>query len=206
MEPAAAAPLATNLSMPVELPALPYLSGSLQPHLSAQTLELHHGRHHRAYVDAVNAGILGTEWEDASLEEIVRQAQGKLFDAAAQAWNHGFYWQCLRPRGGGEPQGRLGELVKRQFGDVQRLREEFNRTALGLFGSGWVWLVQHPGGQLGIQATRNAGTPLTGESTPLLCCDAWEHAYYTDYQNDRARYLDAFWQMVNWEFAESQLR
>lgn len=143
MEPAAAAPLATNLSMPVELPALPYLSGSLQPHLSAQTLELHHGRHHRAYVDAVNAGILGTEWEDASLEEIVRQAQGKLFDAAAQAWNHGFYWQCLRPRGGGEPQGRLGELVKRQFGDVQRLREEFNRTALGLFGSGWVWLGQH---------------------------------------------------------------
>lgn len=206
MEPAAAAPLATNLSMPVELPALPYLSGSLQPHLSAQTPELHHGRHHRAYVDAVNAGILGTEWEDASLEEIVRQAQGKLFDAAAQAWNHGFYWQCLRPRGGGEPQGRLGELVKRQFGDVQRLREEFNRTALGLFGSGWVWLVQHPGGQLGIQATRNAGTPLTGESTPLLCCDVWEHAYYTDYQNDRARYLDAFWQMVNWEFAESQLR
>ncbi len=206
MEPAAAAPLATNLSMPVELPALPYLSGSLQPHLSAQTLELHHGRHHRAYVDAVNAGILGTEWEDASLEEIVRQAQGKLFDAAAQAWNHGFYWQCLRPRGGGEPQGRLGELVKRQFGDVQRLREEFNRTALGLFGSGWVWLVQHPGGQLGIQATRNAGTPLTGESAPLLCCDVWEHAYYTDYQNDRARYLDAFWQMVNWEFAGSQLR
>ncbi|EED38637.1 superoxide dismutase [Stenotrophomonas sp. SKA14] len=206
MEPAAAAPLATNLSMPVELPALPYLPGSLQPHLSAQTLELHHGRHHRAYVDAVNAGILGTEWEDASLEEIVRHAQGKLFDAADQAWNHGFYWQCLRPRGGGEPQGRLAELVKRQFGDAQRLREEFNRTALGLFGSGWVWLVQHPGGQLGIQATRNAGTPLTGDSTPLLCCDVWEHAYYTDYQNDRARYLDAFWQMVNWEFAESQLR
>jgi Fe-Mn family superoxide dismutase len=192
--------------MPVELPALPYLSGSLQPHLSAQTMELHHGRHHRAYVDAVNAGTLGTEWEEASLEEIVRHAQGTLFDAAAQAWNHGFYWQCLRPRGGGEPQGRLGELVKRQFGDAQRLREEFNRAALGLFGSGWVWLVQHPGGQLGIQATRNAGTPLTGDSTPLLCCDVWEHAYYTDYQNDRARYLDAFWQMVNWEFAESQLR
>lgn len=192
--------------MPVELPALPYLPSSLQPHLSAQTVELHHGRHHRAYVDAVNAAIVGTEWEDATLEDIVRHAQGALFDAAAQAWNHGFYWQCLRPRGGGEPQGRLGELVKRQFGDDQRLREEFNRTALGLFGSGWVWLVQHPGGQLGLQATRNAGTPLTGDSTPLLCCDVWEHAYYTDYQNDRARYLEAFWQLVNWEFAESQLR
>ena len=192
--------------MPVELPALPYLSGSLQPHLSSQTVELHHGRHHRAYVDAVNAGILGTEWEEASLEEIVRHAQGTLFDAAAQAWNHSFYWQCLRPRGGGEPQGRLGELVKRQFGDVQRLREEFNRTALGLFGSGWVWLVQRPDGTPGIVATRGAATPLTGPDLPLLACDVWEHAYYLDRQNARADYLEAFWKVVDWEAAGKRLR
>ncbi|WMJ68598.1 superoxide dismutase [Stenotrophomonas sp. 24(2023)] len=192
--------------MPVELPALPYAPSALLPHLSPQVLELHHGRHHRAYVDAVNAAITGTEWDDAPLEDIVRHAQGALFDAAAQAWNHAFYWKCLRPRGGGEPQGRLAELVKRQFGDAAQLREAFNKAALGLFGSGWAWLVQHPSGQLGIQVTRNAGTPLTGDSTPLLVCDLWEHAYYTDYQNERARYLDGFWKLVNWEFAESQLR
>ena len=148
---------------------------------------------------------LGTEWEEASLEEIVRHAQGTLFDARP-GLEPRLLLAVPAPARRRRAAGRLGELVKRQFGDAQRLREEFNRTALGLFGSGWVWLVQHPGGQLGIQATRNAGTPLTGESTPLLCCDVWEHAYYTDYQNDRARYLDAFWQMVNWEFAESQLR
>jgi Fe-Mn family superoxide dismutase len=192
--------------MPLELPRLPYDRTALQPHLSATTLDLHHGRHHRAYVDAVNARIEGTELAELPLEEIVRQSQGSLFDAAAQAWNHAFYWQCLHPRGGGEPQGRLGELVGRHFGDARRLREEFDRVALGVVGAGWVWLVQHPNGALAIQATRNAGTPLTGQSTPLLACDVWEHAYYTDYQNARGRYLDAFWKIVNWDFVATQLR
>ncbi|MFG3447582.1 MULTISPECIES: superoxide dismutase [unclassified Stenotrophomonas] len=192
--------------MPLELPRLPYDRTALQPHLSATTLDLHHGRHHRAYVDAVNARIEGTELAELPLEEIVRQSQGSLFDAAAQAWNHAFYWQCLHPRGGGEPQGRLGELVGRHFGDARRLREEFDRVALGVVGAGWVWLVQHPNGALAIQATRNAGTPLTGQSTPLLACDVWEHAYYTDYQNERGRYLDAFWKIVNWDFVATQLR
>lgn len=192
--------------MPLELPRLPYDRTALQPHLSATTLDLHHGRHHRAYVDAVNARIEGTELAELPLEEIVRQSQGSLFDAAAQAWNHAFYWQCLHPRGGGEPQGRLGELVGRHFGDAKRLREEFDRVALGVVGAGWVWLVQHPNGALAIQATRNAGTPLTGQSTPLLACDVWEHAYYTDYQNERGRYLDAFWKIVNWDFVATQLR
>lgn len=192
--------------MPLELPRLPYDRTALQPHLSATALDLHHGRHHRAYVDAVNARIEGTELAELPLEEIVRQSQGSLFDAAAQAWNHAFYWHCLHPRGGGEPQGRLGELVGRHFGDARRLREEFDRVALGVVGAGWVWLVQHPNGALAIQATRNAGTPLTGQSTPLLACDVWEHAYYTDYQNERGRYLDAFWKIVNWDFVATQLR
>jgi Fe-Mn family superoxide dismutase len=192
--------------MPLELPRLPYDRTALQPHLSATTLDLHHGQHHRGYVEAVNARIEATELAELPLEEIVRQSQGSLFDAAAQAWNHAFYWQCLHPRGGGEPQGRLGELISRHFGDAKRLREEFDRVALGVFGAGWVWLVQHPNGALAVQATRNAGTPLTGQSTALLACDVWEHAYYTDYQNERGRYLDAFWKIVNWDFVATQLR
>ncbi|MNK10282.1 Superoxide dismutase [Fe] [compost metagenome] len=192
--------------MPLELPRLPYDRTALQPHLSAETLDLHHGRHHRGYIEAVNARIEGTELAELPLEDIVRQSQGSLFDAAAQAWNHAFYFQCLHPRGGGDPKDRLAELVTRHFGDVRRLREEFDRSALGLFGSGWVWLVQHPTGALAIQITRNAGTPLTGQSTPLLACDVWEHAYYTDYQNERARYLEAFWKLVNWDFVAAQLR
>jgi len=192
--------------MPLELPRLPYDRTALQPHLSAETLDLHHGRHHRGYIEAVNGRIEGTELAELPLEDIVRQSQGSLFDAAAQAWNHAFYFQCLHPRGGGDPKDRLAELVTRHFGDVRRLREEFDRSALGLFGSGWVWLVQHPTGALAIQVTRNAGTPLTGQSTPLLACDVWEHAYYTDYQNERARYLEAFWKLVNWYFVAAQLR
>ncbi len=192
--------------MPLELPRLPYDRAALQPHLSAETLDLHHGRHLRGYLDTVNARIEGTELAELPLEEIVRQSQGSLFDAAAQAWNHQFYFQCLHPRAGGDPQGRLGELVTRHFGDAKRLREAFDRAAMSLFGSGWVWLVQHPNGALAIQVTRNAGTPLTGESTPLLACDVWEHAYYIDYQNERARYLESFWKLVNWDFVTAQLR
>jgi len=192
--------------MPVQLPDLPYSRTALQPHISAQTLELHHGRHHQAYVDAVNARIAGTEMDEMPLEEIVRNSQGALFEAAAQAWNHSFHWQCLHPRAGEEPHGVLADRINRQFGDVQKLREEFNRAAMAVFGSGWAWLVQHADGRLAVVTTRNANTPLTGDSTPLLACDLWEHAYYTDYQNDRLRYLQAFWKLVNWDFAASQLR
>ncbi len=192
--------------MPVELPELPYSRTALQPHISAETLDLHHGGHHRAYVDKVNAAIADTEMEELSLEDIVRNSQGSLFEAAAQAWNHAFYWQCLHPRAAGEPHGALAERINRQYGDVQKLREEFNRAALAVFGSGWAWLVQHPDGRLAVVTTRNANTPLTGSSTPLLTCDVWEHAYYTDYQNERARYLEAFWKVVNWDFVSSQLR
>lgn len=192
--------------MPVELPDLPYSRTALQPHLSAEALDLHHGGHHRAYVDALNARIAGTELDGLPLEDIVRGSQGSLFEAAAQAWNHAFFWQCLHPRAGGEPHGALAERIIRQFGDAQKLREEFNRAALAVFGSGWCWLVQHPDGRLAIATTRNANTPLSGDSTPLLACDLWEHAYYTDYQNDRTRYLQAFWKLVNWDFVGAQLR
>ena len=192
--------------MPVELPDLPYPRTALQPYLSAQTLDLHHGQHHHGYVAALNTRIAGTELDGLPLEDIVRSSQGSLFEAAAQAWNHAFFWQCLHPRAGGEPHGALAERITRQFGDVQKLREEFNRAALAVFGSGWAWLVQHPDGRLAIVTTRNAGTPLTGNSTPLLACDLWEHAYYTDFQNDRARYLQAFWKLVNWDFVGAQLR
>ncbi|KQN98512.1 superoxide dismutase [Stenotrophomonas sp. Leaf70] len=192
--------------MPVELPDLPYPRDALQPHLSAATLDLHHGHHLRAQVDAVNARIAGTELDELPLEDIVRNSQGSLFEAAAQAWNHAFYWQCLHPRAGGEPHGALAEHIARQFGDTQKLREEFNRAASALFGSGWAWLVQHPDGRLAIVTTRNANTPLTGDSTPLLACNLWEHAYYTDFQNERGRYLASFWKLVNWDFVGARLR
>jgi len=191
--------------MPVELPDLPYSRTALQPHFPAETLDLHHGGHHRAYVDAVNARIASTELDALPLEDIVRSSQGSLFEAAAQAWNHAFYWQCLHPRAIAEPRGELAERINLQFGDTQKLREEFNRAALAVSGSGWAWLVQHPDGRLAIVTTRNANTPLTGASKPLLACDLWEHAYYRDFQNDRARYLQAFWKLVNWEFVGTQL-
>jgi Fe-Mn family superoxide dismutase len=192
--------------MPIELPALPYARGALEPHISAATLDLHHDGHHRAYVEETNRLLAGSGLEDASLEDIVRRARGRLAEQAAQAWNHGFYWTCLSPRGGGEPDGRLGELLSRQYGDFARFRDEFNRMALGLFGSGWIWLVQRPDGSPGIVATRGAATPLTGTDAPLLACDVWEHAYYLDRQNQRAAYLAAFWKVVDWNAVAARLR
>jgi len=192
--------------MPIELPPLPYDRSALQPHLSADTLDHHHGKHHRGYVDRLNELIAGTEFEDLPLEDIVRRAQGGMFNQAAQVWNHNFYWQCLRPRGGGEPGGRLAEKISQAFGDAAHLRSEFNRIAMATFGSGWTWLVQRGDGGLAVVTTSNASTPLTGEDVPLLTCDVWEHAYYIDYRNARAQYLDAFWKLVNWDFAAAQLR
>lgn len=192
--------------MPIELPPLPYDRTALQPHLSAETLDHHHGKHHRAYVDRLNELIAGSEFEALPLEDIVRRAQGGLFNQAAQVWNHNFYWQCLRPRGGGDPGGLLAEKISQAFGDVAHLRNEFNRLAMATFGSGWTWLVQRSDGNLAIVTTSNASTPLTGEDVPLLTCDVWEHAYYIDYRNARAQYLEAFWKLVNWDFVASQLR
>ncbi|MEJ8432819.1 superoxide dismutase [Xanthomonas oryzae] len=191
--------------MPIEHVALPYSRAALEPHLSSATLGAHHGVCHRSEVEQLNARIEGSEFAELTLEQIIAQAQGTLFHLAAQVWNHNFYWQCLRPRAGGEPLGQLGERIAKSFGDFVHFKLEFNRVALTSFGSGWVWLVQRPDGALAVVATPNASTPLTGPDIPLLACDIWEHAYYLDYQQDRARYLDAFWKLVNWDFVASRL-
>lgn len=192
--------------MPIELPALPYPHAALEPHLSAKTVELHHHEHHRAYLDQLNTQIQGTPFAELSLEQIIARAQGSLFEQAALVWSHNLYWQCLRPRGGGEPGGKLATLIAQGFGDFAHFRQAFNRAALALFGSGWVWLVQRPDGSLALVSTPNASTPLAGRDTPLLACDLWEHAYYLDHYNDRSQYLEAFWKLVNWDFVANRLR
>ena len=191
--------------MPVLLPALPYARDALAPHISSETLDFHYGKHHQAYVDNLNKMISGTEFADADLETIVKKAQGGMFNNAAQIWNHTFYWNSLSPKGGGEPSGKLAEAIVKAFGSFAAFKEEFSKIAVGTFGSGWAWLVQRPDGALAIVSTSNAATPVTGTDRPLLTCDVWEHAYYIDYRNARAKYVEAFWSLVNWEFAAKNL-
>ena len=191
--------------MPIELPALPYAQNALEPHISAETLEYHYGKHHKAYVDNLNKLIAGTPFAEMPLEEIIRKAQGGMFNNAAQVWNHTFYWNCLSSKGGGEPAGKLGEAITKAFGSFAAFKEEFGKTAIGTFGSGWAWLVQRPDGAVALVSTSNAATPLTGQDKPLLTCDVWEHAYYIDYRNARPKYVEAFWNLVNWEFVAKQM-
>ncbi|HVI57467.1 MAG TPA: Fe-Mn family superoxide dismutase [Luteimonas sp.] len=194
--------------MPIELPPLPYDRAALEPHISAETVDFHYGRHQRGYVERLNELVAGTELAEAPLEEIVRKAQGAVFNNAAQAWNHAFYWRCLKPAaggGGGVPAGELAAAIERSFGGFDAFRRQFDELALKTFGSGWTWLVRRADGGLALAATSNAATPLTGSDTPLLACDVWEHAYYIDYRNARAKYLEAFWQVVDWDFVGSNL-
>ncbi|WP_367025251.1 superoxide dismutase [Fe] [Methylococcus sp. ANG] len=185
-----------------ELPALPYAKNALEPHISAETLEFHYGKHHQTYVTNLNNLIPGTEYENLSLEEIVRKAPaGGVFNNAAQIWNHTFYWNSLSPNGGGEPTGALAEAIVKSFGSFEKFKEEFTKCAVTTFGSGWAWLVKNADGSLALVSTGNAGCPLTSGQTPLLTCDVWEHAYYIDYRNARPKYVEAFWNLVNWEFA-----
>ena len=194
--------------MPLELSALPYDRTALEPHLSGETLDQHHGHHQRALIERVNALVAGTDLDGVPLDGIVRKAHGELFDCAAQAWNNAFYWHSLRPpaAGGSAPTGRLADAIAQQFGDVATLRSRFDAVALRQFGAGWVWLVQRPDGRLGIAATANAATPLTGEDTPLLAASLWEHAAYPEYRDSRQRYLDAFWQLVSWDSVAARMR
>ena len=192
--------------MAIELPPLPYPRDALQPHISSETLDYHYGKHHQAYVDNLNKQIAGTEFADLPLEEIVRKSSGGMFNNAAQVWNHTFYWNCLSPSGGGEPTGKLADAINKAFGSFEQFKEQFSQTAITTFGSGWGWLVQRPDGNLALVSTSNAATPITGNDTPLLTCDVWEHAYYVDYRNARPKYVEAFWKLVNWEFASGQMR
>jgi len=189
--------------MSFELPALPYAKDALAPHISAETIEYHYGKHHQTYVTNLNNLIAGTEFADLSLEDIVKTASGGIFNNAAQVWNHTFYWHSLSPNGGGAPTGGLANAIDRTFGSFEQFKEEFTKTAVTTFGSGWAWLVKKPNGGLELVSTSNAATPLTAGLTPLLTCDVWEHAYYIDYRNLRPKYLEAFWALVNWEFASA---
>ena len=187
-----------------ELPPLPYPMDALQPHISRETLEFHYGKHHRTYVDTLNDMIEGTQFDRMSLEDIVRQSEGPMFNNAGQAWNHTFYWNCMSPRGGGKPVGKLAAAIEQGFGSFGEFKEQFSKVAAGTFGSGWAWLVKNTDGSVAIESTSNAGTPITAGRKPLLACDVWEHAYYIDYRNSRADYIAAFWNVVNWRFAADQ--
>jgi Fe-Mn family superoxide dismutase len=182
------------------LPPLPYAMDALAPHISKETLEYHYGKHHQAYVTNLNNLIKGTEFESLSLEEIVKKSSGGIFNNAAQVWNHTFYWNGMKPAGGGAPAGGVAAAINAKWGSFDNFKAEFTKSCVGNFGSGWTWLVKKADGSVDIVNTSNAGCPLTAGDTPLLTCDVWEHAYYIDYRNLRAKYVETFWGLVNWDF------
>ena len=189
-----------------KLPELPYAKTALAPHISAETLEYHYGKHHATYVANLNKLVAGTEFAEASLEDIVKKATGGVFNNAAQVWNHSFYWNCLSPKGGGEPSGALADAIAKNFTSFAAFKEKLTNAAITQFGSGWAWLVKNPDGSLAVEQTSNAATPLKDGKKPLLTVDVWEHAYYIDYRNARPAYLEAFWKLVNWDFASGNLK
>ena len=183
------------------LPQLPYALDALSPFISKETLEFHYGKHHQTYVTNLNNLIKGTEFENASLEEIVKKSAGGVFNNAAQVWNHTFYWNSMKPNGGGTPTGALADAINAKWGSFDKFKEEFTKCAVGTFGSGWAWLVKKADGTLDLVSTSNAATPVTTDVTPLMTCDVWEHAYYIDTRNARPKYVENFWNVVNWDFA-----
>ena len=197
-------------SGPFQLPPLPWDEGALAPVISPRTVELHYGKHHRAYVNKLNELVAGTRFADMALELVIASTVGgeenrKIFNNAAQAWNHTFFWNCLRPNGGGAAPGRIAKQIDADFGGYAQFREQFSQAAVDCFGSGWAWLVARSG-KLEILATSNAATPITMGATPLLAIDVWEHAYYLDYENRRPEFVDAVIdRLLNWEFAAEQL-
>lgn len=192
--------------MPFQLPPLPYATDALQPYISKETLEYHYGKHHQAYVNKLNALIQDTPFAEQTLEEIIMRSSGAIFNNAAQVWNHTFYWHCMTPNPAQkEPQGALATAIQQAFGSFSAFKEKFTAAALNQFGSGWAWLAKNADGSLEIYSTSNAGTPMLDHKVALLTCDVWEHAYYIDTRNDRAKYLDYFWEVVNWEFVQKNL-
>lgn len=184
--------------MAFELPALKWAANSLEPCISEKTIEFHYGKHHQGYVNNLNKLVVGTPFENSSLEEIILNAEGGIFNNGAQVWNHSFYWDCLTPGGSALPEGSLNKSIQRDFGSFAEFVEKFSLAAAGLFGSGWVWLVKDTGGKLEILQTSNADNPLRQGKVPLLTCDVWEHAYYLDKQNKRPDYVQDFWKIVDW--------
>ena len=187
----------------IVLPPLPYARDALEPHMSRETLDYHYGKHHQAYVDKLNKLIAGTEFEDASLEELVAESAGEIFNNAAQVWNHTFFWNCLSPHR--QSPGKELTQALEKLGGLESFQKQFDKAASGLFGSGWTWLVQDSKGALKIVTTANANTPVRDGHVALLTCDMWEHAYYIDRRNDRTAYLENFWPLVNWEFVSANL-
>lgn len=189
--------------MSFELPPLPYAKNALEPFISEETLDYHYGKHHQTYVTNLNNLVPGSEFEGLTLEEIIRKSAGGIFNNAAQVWNHTFYWNCMKPNGGGQPTGALADAINKSFGSFEKFKEEFSKCAVTTFGSGWAWLVKNADGSLALVSTSNAGCPLTSGQTPLLTCDVWEHAYYIVYRNARPKYVEDFWNVVNWDFVAS---
>ena len=187
--------------MAFELPALPYAKDALAPTISEETLEFHYGKHHNTYVEKLNGLVKGTEFENASLEDVIKKSSGGVFNNAAQVWNHTFYWNSMSPNGGGEPEGALADAINSTFGSFEEFKTKFSESAAGNFGSGWTWLVKNGEGKLEIVNTSNAGCPITDGLTPLITVDVWEHAYYIDYRNARPKYLEGFFKLANWDFA-----
>ncbi|PKO24926.1 MAG: superoxide dismutase [Fe] [Betaproteobacteria bacterium HGW-Betaproteobacteria-8] len=189
-----------------QLPPLPYAKDALAPVISAETIEYHYGKHHQTYVTNLNNLIKGTEFENATLEEIVMKSTGGIFNNAAQVWNHTFYWNGFKPNGGGAPKGELASAIDKAFGSFEEFKKQFSQKAITTFGSGWAWLVKNKDGSLSLESTSNAANPMTSGQTPLLTIDVWEHAYYVDYRNARAKYVEEFWNIVNWDFVEANYK
>lgn len=187
--------------MPFELPDLPYEKNALEPYISQETLEYHHGKHHAAYVNKLNDLVKGTEFESMSLDDVVKKSEGGIFNNAAQHWNHSFYWKCMAPKSGEQPTGDLLAAINEAFGSFDEFKQQFTQAGLTRFGSGWAWLVKDSDGKLAICSSANADNPLTEGKTPIFTCDVWEHAYYIDTRNSRPQYMENFWQVANWDFA-----
>jgi Fe-Mn family superoxide dismutase len=192
--------------MPFELPKLPYALNALAPHISEETLQYHYGKHHQAYVNKLNTLIENTEFQNASLEEIILKSSGPIFNNAAQVWNHTFYWNCMSPNGGGEPTGELLDAINDSFGSFAEFKEKMSAASVNQFGSGWGWLAKNKDGSLVVYGTSNAENPMVKDQVALLTCDVWEHAYYIDTRNDRPKYVENFWKVVNWDFVAKNLK
>lgn len=182
------------------LPELPYPQNALEPHVSAETLDYHHGKHHRAYVNKLNELIKGTKYEFMPLEEVIMNSEGGIFNNAAQIWNHTFFWNCMAPKAGGNPTGKVAKAIEEKWGSFDKFKEEFSKSAVGNFGSGWTWLVVNKDNKIDIWNSSNAQTPMTQGMKALMTLDVWEHAYYIDYRNQRPKFVEAFWNLVNWDF------